>query len=82
MIGGKRPTIPLQMYLSDIFTLSCNLAGIAGMSLPCGFDNKGLPIGLQLLGPAFAEETLLRAGDAYQRVTDWHTRVPAIAVSS
>lgn len=74
---GEKVDDPLQMYLSDIFTLSCNLAGIAGMSLPCGFDDKGLPIGLQLLGPAFREETLLRAGDAYQRITDWHKRAPA-----
>ena len=66
------------MYLCDVFTLSCNLAGICGMSLPCGFSTSGLPLGLQLLGPHFAEETLLTLGQAYQNVTDWHTRMPAV----
>jgi aspartyl-tRNA(Asn)/glutamyl-tRNA(Gln) amidotransferase subunit A len=65
------------MYLSDIFTISCNLAGLPGLSLPCGFDNRGLPIGLQLLGRAFDEPTLLRVGAAYEDATTWHTRAPA-----
>ncbi len=64
------------MYLSDIFTLSLNLAGICGMSLPCGFDAAGLPIGLQLIAGAFAEETLLRTAYAYEQATDWHTQPP------
>ena len=55
------------MYLSDIFTISVNLAGLPGLSVPCGFDSAGLPIGLQLIGPPFGEETMLRAGDAYER---------------
>ena len=66
------------MYLSDIFTISVNLAGVPGLSLPCGFTSSGLPIGLQLIGPAFGEETLLRAGHTYQLATDWHTKRPPL----
>ncbi|MEG3638433.1 Asp-tRNA(Asn)/Glu-tRNA(Gln) amidotransferase subunit GatA [Magnetococcus sp. PR-3] len=65
---------PIQMYLSDIYTINGNLSGLPGISVPCGFDGKGLPIGLQLIGKALDEETLLRSADAYQRETDWHTR--------
>jgi len=68
------------MYLSDVLTLNCNLAGICGISLPCGFDAGNLPIGLQLLGPAFGEETILRAAYAYEQSTPWHTRQPEIPV--
>ncbi len=75
---GEKSDDPLQMYLSDIFTISVNLAGVPGLSLPCGFTAAGLPIGLQLIGPAFGEETLLRAGHAYQLATDWHTRRPKV----
>ncbi len=64
---GEKMADPLQMYLSDIFTISVNLAGLPGLSLPCGFDREGLPIGLQLIGAPFAEETILRAGDAFER---------------
>ncbi|HKD69993.1 MAG TPA: Asp-tRNA(Asn)/Glu-tRNA(Gln) amidotransferase subunit GatA [Candidatus Binataceae bacterium] len=64
---GEKMADPLQMYLSDIFTISVNLAGLPGMALPCGYDGKGMPIGLQLIGPAFGEEVVLRAGDAYER---------------
>jgi aspartyl-tRNA(Asn)/glutamyl-tRNA(Gln) amidotransferase subunit A len=64
---GEKMSDPLQMYLSDIFTISVNLAGSPGMVLPCGYDRQGMPIGLQLIGPAFGEETVLRAGDAYER---------------
>ena len=63
------------MYLSDIYTVSCNLAGIPGLSLPCGFAH-GMPVGLQLLGPALEEARLLRVADAYQRRTDFHARRP------
>jgi aspartyl-tRNA(Asn)/glutamyl-tRNA(Gln) amidotransferase subunit A len=66
------------MYLSDIFTISCNLAGIPGMSIPCGFSKAGLPIGLQLLGNYFKEEEILRVGYNYERNTDWHDRIPKI----
>jgi aspartyl-tRNA(Asn)/glutamyl-tRNA(Gln) amidotransferase subunit A len=64
---GEKMSDPLQMYLSDIFTISVNLAGLPGMALPCGYDRRGMPIGLQLIGPAFGEEVVLRAGDAFER---------------
>jgi aspartyl-tRNA(Asn)/glutamyl-tRNA(Gln) amidotransferase subunit A len=66
---------PLAMYLSDVCTLPINLAGVPSLVVPAGFSD-GLPVGLQLIGPAFAESLLLRVGDAYQRVTDWHTHRP------
>ncbi len=56
------------MYLSDIFTISVNLAGLPGMSMPCGYDDNGLPIGMQIIGAPFSEETMLRAGDAYEKL--------------
>jgi len=74
---GERMDDPLQMYLADIFTISCNLAGLPGLSLPCGFDDRGLPIGLQLLGRVFDETTLLRVGAAYEDATQWHQRAPS-----
>jgi aspartyl-tRNA(Asn)/glutamyl-tRNA(Gln) amidotransferase subunit A len=71
--AGEKSGDPLQMYLSDIFTISCNLAGICGLSVPCGFTkNPKLPIGLQLLGRPFGEETLLRVAHAYEQNTLWH----------
>jgi hypothetical protein len=73
---GEKSGDPLQMYLSDIYTISCNLAGICGLSLPCGFSEKGLPIGLQLLGQPFGEAQLLQAAHAYEQVTDWHLKKP------
>jgi len=75
---GEKTDDPLQMYLSDVFTLSCNLAGLPGISLPCGFDSNGLPIGLQLLGPAFKEEAILRVAYAYEQATDWHKAKPPL----
>jgi aspartyl-tRNA(Asn)/glutamyl-tRNA(Gln) amidotransferase subunit A len=75
---GDKIDDPLQMYLSDIFTLSVNLAGICGVSLPCGFDADGLPIGLQVMGPAFGESEILRVAYAYEQVTEWHTRRPLL----
>jgi len=78
---GEKTDDPLQMYLNDVFTIPASLAGICGLNVPCGFDDQGLPIGLQILGKAFDEQTILRAGHAYERVTDWHTRRPEIAVS-
>jgi aspartyl-tRNA(Asn)/glutamyl-tRNA(Gln) amidotransferase subunit A len=74
---GEKTADPLKMYLSDIYTVSANLAGIPGLSVPCGFVN-GLPVGLQLLGRALDEETLLRVADAYQRRTNWHEQHPAL----
>jgi len=75
---GEKIQDPLQMYLSDMYTISASLAGIPAMSVPCGFSQKGLPIGLQILGRSFEEETVLRAGRAYERVTDWKKKRPAI----
>jgi len=75
---GEKVNDPLQMYLEDVFTLPVNLAGICGISLPCGFDGKGLPIGLQLLGPAFGEGRILQAAYAYEQTTDWHRRAPSL----
>jgi aspartyl-tRNA(Asn)/glutamyl-tRNA(Gln) amidotransferase subunit A len=72
---GERSGDPLRMYLSDVCTVSANLAGLPGVSAPCGFD-AGLPVGLQLLGPPLGEPALLRAVDAFQRRTDWHLRRP------
>jgi aspartyl-tRNA(Asn)/glutamyl-tRNA(Gln) amidotransferase subunit A len=71
--AGEKSDDPLQMYLSDIFTISCNLAGICGVSIPCGFTKSPkLPIGLQLLGKPFGEETILRIAHAYEQTTGWH----------
>jgi aspartyl-tRNA(Asn)/glutamyl-tRNA(Gln) amidotransferase subunit A len=75
---GEKINDPLQMYLLDIFTISVNLAGIPGISIPCGFDNEGLPIGLQILGRHFDEETLLRTAYAYEQQTEWHRKRPAL----
>jgi aspartyl-tRNA(Asn)/glutamyl-tRNA(Gln) amidotransferase subunit A len=72
--AGDKTDDPLAMYLNDIYTVSGNLAGIPGVSIPCGFTKGNLPIGLQLLGPAFDEERLLRIGRMYEKATDWHTR--------
>jgi aspartyl-tRNA(Asn)/glutamyl-tRNA(Gln) amidotransferase subunit A len=76
---GAHTDDPLAMYLEDIFTVTANLAGIPGLSLPCGFSKDNLPIGMQLLGPQWGEETILRAGYAYEQATEWHTRKPPIA---
>jgi aspartyl-tRNA(Asn)/glutamyl-tRNA(Gln) amidotransferase subunit A len=78
---GERTDDPLAMYLSDIFTIPVNLAGLPGLSLPCGFD-RGLPVGLQLVGKPFDEAALLRVGWAYQQVTDWHRRRPSMAATA
>jgi aspartyl-tRNA(Asn)/glutamyl-tRNA(Gln) amidotransferase subunit A len=73
---GEKTADPLQMYLADIYTISANLAGIPAISMPCGFDDQQLPIGLQILCPAFAEETLFRIARMYEAHTDWHTKGP------
>jgi aspartyl-tRNA(Asn)/glutamyl-tRNA(Gln) amidotransferase subunit A len=74
-IGAKMDD-PVQMYLNDIFTIPAPLAGLPALSVPCGFDAKGLPVGLQMMGPHFAEARLLGAAHRYQQATDWHRRVP------
>ncbi|MFC1997676.1 Asp-tRNA(Asn)/Glu-tRNA(Gln) amidotransferase subunit GatA [Chloroflexota bacterium] len=78
-IGGHSGN-PLSMYLEDIFTLPANLAGVPGLAFPVGFDSEGLPIGMQLMGPHFQENLLLMAAHAYQQVTDWHKREPALDI--
>ena len=76
---GEKVNDPLQMYLSDILTIPANLAGIAGVSLPCGFASEGLPIGLQMLANSFQEEKLLQVADAYEQHTKWHLKKPELA---
>jgi aspartyl-tRNA(Asn)/glutamyl-tRNA(Gln) amidotransferase subunit A len=75
---GEKSADPLQMYLSDIFTISVNLAGIPGISIPCGFTSGNLPVGLQLLGRHFDEESIIRAAYAYEQATEWHRRRPKL----
>ncbi|MEZ0295427.1 MAG: Asp-tRNA(Asn)/Glu-tRNA(Gln) amidotransferase subunit GatA [Candidatus Methylacidiphilales bacterium] len=81
--AGERTASPLQMYLADIFTIAVNLAGVCGISLPCGFteptaDVPKLPIGLQIIGPNWGEETILRVARAYEQSTTWHTELPPL----
>ena len=78
---GDRTTDPVQMYLSDIFTIAANLAGLPGMSIPCGMDSNGLPVGLQILGNYFSEARMLNAAHIFQKQTDWHTRKSPVAAS-
>ena len=73
---GANMDDPVQMYLNDIFTVPASLAGLPGLSIPCGFDENGLPVGLQLTGRHFSEAMLLGAGHRYQQATDWHLRLP------
>jgi aspartyl-tRNA(Asn)/glutamyl-tRNA(Gln) amidotransferase subunit A len=73
---GEKVDDPLQMYLQDIFTLALSLAGLCGLSLPCGFDAEGLPIGLQIMGGALEEATVLRVAHAYEQATAWHNQKP------
>jgi len=80
--SGEKSDDPLQMYLSDVFTISCNLAGLPGISVPCGFTSSGLPIGLQLLGRPFDEERVLSSAAAYEAATAWGRRVPPVPVPS
>ena len=75
---GAKIANPLEMYLSDIFTVSCNLAGLPGMSVPCGFSKDGLPIGMQILARPFEEEKIFSVGYAYEQNTEWHKRKPEI----
>jgi aspartyl-tRNA(Asn)/glutamyl-tRNA(Gln) amidotransferase subunit A len=75
---GEKTDDPLQMYLSDVFTVPVNLAGIPGISIPCGFTSAGLPIGLQLIGKPFDEETILRVAHAFEQHTDYHRRKPPL----
>jgi aspartyl-tRNA(Asn)/glutamyl-tRNA(Gln) amidotransferase subunit A len=78
---GEKSADPLAMYLVDVFTVTCNIAGIPGISVPAGLTAGAspMPVGVQLLGPVFSEPTLLRAAAMYESATDWHTRRPALA---
>ena len=73
---GANAGDPVKMYLNDIFTIAVNLAGLPGMSIPCGFDSSGMPVGLQIIGDYFSEARMLGTAHRYQLATDWHTRVP------
>ena len=73
---GEKASDPVQMYLSDIYTIAVNLAGLPGMSIPCGFDSRGLPVGLQIIGNYFREAQMLNVAHQYQLATDWHLRAP------
>lgn len=73
---GEKSDDPVEMYLNDLYTIPANLAGLPGMSLPCGFDANGLPIGLQLVGNYFSEAKMLNVAHQFQRATDWHARAP------
>lgn len=75
---GEKTADPLRMYLGDIFTIPANLAGVCAISLPCGFTEGNLPVGLQIIGPPFREDLILRAAYAYEQATDWHLRKPPI----
>ncbi|HTA77602.1 MAG TPA: Asp-tRNA(Asn)/Glu-tRNA(Gln) amidotransferase subunit GatA [bacterium] len=75
---GEKTDNPLTMYLEDVFTISINIAGVPGLSLPCGLSKTGLPIGLQMIGKPFDEATLLKAAYAYEQSTDWHKRKPSL----
>jgi aspartyl-tRNA(Asn)/glutamyl-tRNA(Gln) amidotransferase subunit A len=74
--AGEKTADPLSMYLSDLMTIPVNLAGLPGMSIPCGFDGQGLPIGLQLIGNVLREDILFQVAHAYEQATDWHDRKP------
>ena len=76
---GEKIDDPLSMYLEDLCTVATNLAGIAGISIPCGHTQSGLPIGVQLQAPAFQETNLLRAAHQFQQHTDWHTKRPQLS---
>ncbi len=78
---GQMTNDPLAMYLADIYTISANLAGIPGISIPCGFSSDGLPIGMQMMGRHFAEGRLLQVAWAYQQATQWHKKAPRVATA-
>jgi aspartyl-tRNA(Asn)/glutamyl-tRNA(Gln) amidotransferase subunit A len=75
---GEKTRDPLEMYLSDIYTISVNLAGLPALSLPCGFDAEGMPIGMQIIGKDFDESTILQVAHRYEQATDWHNKRPTM----
>ncbi|HVK57121.1 MAG TPA: amidase family protein, partial [Burkholderiales bacterium] len=74
---GEKSADPVSMYLNDVYSVAANLAGLPGMSIPVGFDGKGRPVGLQIVGNYFAEAKMLNVAHQYQKATDWHQRMPA-----
>jgi aspartyl-tRNA(Asn)/glutamyl-tRNA(Gln) amidotransferase subunit A len=74
---GAKAADPVQMYLNDIYTTPANLAGLPAMSIPCGFGNDNLPVGLHITGNYFSEASMLNVAHQYQKATDWHLRFPA-----
>ncbi len=78
---GEKTADPVLMYLNDIYTIAVNLAGLPGISVPCGFAG-GLPVGLQLIGPSFGESAVLNFAHQYQQVTDWHRRAPPVVAAA
>ncbi len=75
---GEMSDDPLQMYLMDVFTVTLNMAGLPGVSIPCGFSREGLPVGMQFVGKVFDEETILRAAHAYEQSTEFHKKKPVL----
>jgi aspartyl-tRNA(Asn)/glutamyl-tRNA(Gln) amidotransferase subunit A len=76
--AGEKTADPLSMYLSDLMTIPVNLAGLPGISIPCGFDDKGMPIGLQLISNVLREDLLLQAAHVYEQSTEWHKISPQL----
>mgnify|MGYP002779290209 FL=1 len=77
--AGEKTDDPLSMYLTDLMTITVNLAGLPGLSIPCGFDDKGMPIGMQLIGNVLREDQLFQVAHAYEQATEWHKKAPSIA---
>ncbi len=75
---GEKTADPLTMYLSDIYTIAANLSGVPAISIPCGFDEGGLSVGLQILAPVFEEAKLLRAAQMFEKLTDWLSKQPEL----
>ena len=75
---GDQISDPVAMYMADIYTVSVNLCGLPGISLPCGYSEEGLPVGMQLIGDSFSDDKLIAAATAYQVLTDYHEQRPAI----
>ena len=76
--AGEKSGDPVKMYLCDVLTIPCNIAGLPGISIPCGFSSNGLPIGLQILGKAFDEGMVINAAHAYEREAGWYLKRPSI----
>jgi aspartyl-tRNA(Asn)/glutamyl-tRNA(Gln) amidotransferase subunit A len=75
---GEKTDDPLAMYLADIYTVTLNMAGVPGITIPCGFDGKNLPIGMQIVAPQFGEEKMIQLAQAYEQATEWHKQKPKI----